>query len=391
MENQDSSNLIDAGSHGRRLWLQRTLGGVCVVLWCLIIAATVAGAYGGYANPDKYVYLSILSMCFPGLIILTVVLTALAYFTRHKIMAWMGALTFLACVPAMLTYSPVNIGRKGKDAGNKEFTVMTWNIQWWYPYDNKDSTVTPNPDMVEILERNPGVLVLQESQLIQPDTLGITREQYAEFCKRYPYRYTTDNSNQLTLYSQYPVTRLPVNDIMEGTGVYSKYRLSINGHLLTLFNVHLQSLHLTPEDKALYMKLLQGVPGASELRMAKTMLIDKLSLAYKVRALQARRLRQIIDETPGNIIVCGDFNDIPGSYAIRTLRGNDLNDAYVNAGNGPGISFRSYKMFFRIDHILYRGDFTATDVARLRVGQSDHFPIYATFRWEDSPVKEDKD
>ena len=77
-----------------------------------------------------------------------------------------------------------------------------------------------------------------------------------------------------------------------------------------------------------------------------------------------------------SIILCGDFNDTPLSYAYRTVCGS-LSDAYAEAGVGPGISYNRSIFRFRIDHLLHSSDmraYCATVDNRVRL--SDHYPLW---------------
>ena len=51
-------------------------------------------------------------------------------------------------------------------------------------------------------------------------------------------------------------------------------------------------------------------------------------------------------------------------------------DAFVQSGNGPGISYNRNKLFYRIDHILHSQSLDAYRCAVDRSVQvSDHYPI----------------
>lgn len=376
-------DLYEACKKSRRRDRLRLIAKVVgMLLWVPFLVLTLISAYGGFFNPETHPWIAILEMCFPGFIITTVIITVICFFTKLQWGGFVGAIATLICIGAIVTYTPVQLFHNSDGSREDEFKVMTWNVLWWYPYDDEHAASTPNPDMQAVLDANPDVLVLQESDLVKPDTLGITQEQYEEFSRRYKYKYIDDSADLLALYSRYPFTCTPENGHLGGSGVYVKYTFDIRGHRLTLFNLHLQTIGLSKEDASLYVQLLKGIPAKSEVRDAKNVLYDKLIEAYKLRAQQARNLREILNKVEGNLIVCGDFNDIPGSYAVRRIQGFDLHDAYVDAGFGPGISYRSYNMFFRIDHILYRGDFDVVNAKRLKVGQSDHYPLLAVFRWK---------
>ena len=150
---------------------------------------------------------------------------------------------------------------------------------------------------------------------------------------------------------------------------------------MTLFNVHLQSIALTPDDRQLYMSLTRK-PSEERLKQAKSQLLSKLCYGFKQRTVQAQILKEYIDTIGGNMIVCGDFNDVPGCYAIRTLEKAGLRDAYADAAFGPSITYHASRFYFRIDHSLYRGNFEAVKCERGYVDSSDHYPLITTYLWK---------
>ncbi len=92
--------------------------------------------------------------------------------------------------------------------------------------------------------------------------------------------------------------------------------------------------------------------------------------------------REITDSIGGPFIVAGDFNDIPDCYAVRTIRGKDMHDAYADAAFGPTITYHGDKFYFRIDQVLYKGPFKAVDIERGDIASSDHNPLLTTFLFD---------
>ena len=90
-------------------------------------------------------------------------------------------------------------------------------------------------------------------------------------------------------------------------------------------------------------------------------------------------IRQAIDGSPGNLIVCGDMNDVTTSHVYRVIKGNDMTDAWAEVGNGYAFTFNRHHLPFRIDHILYRGNLQVIEAQRIKGGSSDHYPLMATF------------
>lgn len=83
----------------------------------------------------------------------------------------------------------------------------------------------------------------------------------------------------------------------------------------------------------------------------------------------------------GPMIICGDFNDVPESYAYRLLKGNDLKDAYVETGFGPMITYNAHAFWFHLDQIFYRGALRPLSVRKGKTKLSDHYPLFAEFEF----------
>jgi endonuclease/exonuclease/phosphatase family metal-dependent hydrolase len=72
-----------------------------------------------------------------------------------------------------------------------------------------------------------------------------------------------------------------------------------------------------------------------------------------------------------NVIICGDFNDVPNSYTDFTIR-NNWNDAFLQKGFGIGSSFISLAPTLRIDYILASAGFDIVTFDMIDEGLSDH-------------------
>jgi endonuclease/exonuclease/phosphatase family metal-dependent hydrolase len=60
-----------------------------------------------------------------------------------------------------------------------------------------------------------------------------------------------------------------------------------------------------------------------------------------------------------------------------------LKDAFVESGNGLGISYNQHRMFFRIDHILLSKNLKAYNcTVDNSIDASDHYPIWCYISWE---------
>ena len=107
--------------------------------------------------------------------------------------------------------------------------------------------------------------------------------------------------------------------------------------------------------------------------------LERMKRSFSLRGKNAEAIRQAIDDSPDNLIVCGDMNDVTTSHVYRVIKGHDMTDAWAEVGNGYAYTFNRHHLPFRIDHILYRGDLQALDAQRIAGGSSDHYPLMVTF------------
>lgn len=97
---------------------------------------------------------------------------------------------------------------------------------------------------------------------------------------------------------------------------------------------------------------------------------------FKIRAQQARRLREELDAETVPFIVCGDLNSTPSNWVYSHLvRG--LTDAFREAGAGWGGTYHARLPLFRIDYVLASDDWEVRQAQVSRVAASDHRPLVA--------------
>ena len=109
---------------------------------------------------------------------------------------------------------------------------------------------------------------------------------------------------------------------------------------------------------------------------------QKLGPAFRIRAKQAEAVSEEIKNAKGDyVLVCGDFNDTPISYAHRTIQG-DLTDAFAESGRGMGITYNQNFFWFRIDNILHSPNMTSMNCSVDKVAYSDHYPLWCYLKLE---------
>lgn len=363
---------------------QNILKALHVIAISVTIAAgllTVLSGYGGVINPSVTCVGAVLAMMFPAFLFVNVIIGIVNLFWNRRLAIVSGVSLLLAWSP-LLTYCPLNFFRPSlkEIAAMKEPTlkVMTFNVLAFSDY-RTGGWHEPNGTVSYILDQDADVVLLQEAYGLFDSVHdnGITAEQRNSIYELYPYSYMADDG--MCMLSKYPAYEVfPGHDSSDGMELHT-YNVSVGDKSLTLINVHLQSIGLTRDDKRLYTEITEGEAGVKRVGTFRHTVLQKLGDAFRARALQARKVRLELDAIDGTVILAGDFNDIPGSYASRTIAGHDMTDAYREAGLGPAVTYHADRMYFRIDQMFYRGDIEAL---RTWVGdcqQSDHYPMMCYF------------
>jgi endonuclease/exonuclease/phosphatase family metal-dependent hydrolase len=167
------------------------------------------------------------------------------------------------------------------------------------------------------------------------------------------------------------VENIPYESKYNGSSIAE---LDIKGKKVTLINNHLESNKLSAEERSDYYQMTQELDSHAFDVFTK-MMTKRLTPAYKLRAQQAQVVSRIIQENKNPyIIVCGDFNDTPISYARHKIKGN-LHDAFVDSGCGLGITYNKYRFLFRIDYILHSDNIKSYNCTVGTLKNSDHYPV----------------
>ena len=345
-----------------------------------VAVITVGSAYAGTVNPLSWALPSVVAMIFPIMLLLSVVLMVINLFICRKAAA-VSAVSILCCLNPALTVCPLNFSTP--DADGKPLTLLTYNVMQLGDFTGTSDPDSPNPTLRLLSSCGADIIALQECYDIASIAKGkANRPLLDSISSRYPYR--SYGARGQSLLSRFPFDEITLSRPNSDDFRVRAFRIYIAEDTLTLFDVHLQSIGLTPDDKQLYRDLTRGDTQGrgikSELREIRTDLISKLTAAFRARAIQAAGLRDMIAETGGRCIVCGDFNDVPGCYALRSLTDTGLRDAWRQSALGPAITYHANRLYFRIDHILYSPQLiTPLRTRRLTWPYSEHYHVEMTF------------
>lgn len=235
-------------------------------------------------------------------------------------------------------------------------------------------------DVIQYIKDCDADIVCLQEFTVSKNEEYLTEKDVVKALNQYPYRhikygqYFRNNKTGVATFSKFPIVA------KHTIKYYSKYNSSIytdvdiHGKVVRVVNNHLESNRLTERDKAMPVKLKNNFD--TEYLSGLTLHFSrKLGTAYRLRANQADAVAKVIAQSPYKMIVCGDFNDVPGSYAYTKVKGTFV-DAYSETGTGFGWTFNERFYRFRIDYVFY--DKQAFDVLLFetpKVDFSDHYPV----------------
>ena len=252
--------------------------------------------------------------------------------------------------------------------------IIDWNVQSFNGMTkNKEiKKLIPNEVAASIMKYQPDVICMQEfNNAANADNISL-------FTKQYPYHYFSRDylrdagsyQSGCIIFSKYPVIdsgkiKYPVAesliyiDILKGPDT------------IRIYTTHLQSFKFKQED---YNNMEKIKGQDNETLAASKNLLRKMKLAFSRRGIQANMVRDEMDKSPYPSIICGDFNDVPNSYAYFQIRG-DRQDAFLKKGFAIGRSFISLAPTLRIDYILADPGFEVKQFDMVDEDLSDHIML----------------
>lgn len=347
------------------------------IITIAVLLMTIAASYAGHINPRIWAFPAILSLTLPYLAFATVVLIIYWVIRRKIIFSCLCIGTVFLCMPALSQAFPLSF-KSSADKGEKTFKLLTWNIL--HTEDQEYPESKENRAVEFLTNCGADIICLQEMISVGAGEIRHWNPQMERDLRAaYPYAAGTSGSD-IKILSKYPVTLLPSRPRKDGRKTrFYEFIVEIEGHKLHIVNVHLISYSLSSTDREI-LSDIRGLQSAKESgKKFKATVLNKLKSAFRLRADNAADLRDYIDNIHGPLIICGDFNDVPSSWAYRTVRGDDLKDAYVETSFGPAFTYNANFLYFHIDQILYRGPLKALSVEKEKIRTSDHYPLMATF------------
>ncbi|MDD4922615.1 MAG: endonuclease/exonuclease/phosphatase family protein [Bacteroidales bacterium] len=337
----------------------------------IVILLIICG-YAYKIKPEYSILSTFLGYGFPILAFLNL------FFIFYWLFRW-KVWVLISLIGAAITYSsywawfPIN--PTVETQSENPIKVLSYNVMYFsFKMDSPSGEIHPILDYIQKTDAD--IVCLQEagSEFVNETACS---EVGRKALKAYPYIYSgaKENRYSVVLLSKYPAIRFKRIKYESKSNSSFLYDLKIGGDTIRLINNHLESNKLNSDEKDKYTEFLKK-RESEQLTEVAEVLGSKVGSASFIRANQADSISKVVKESPYPVILCGDFNDVPGSYSYRTVR-KGLLDSWVENGNGWGNTFHENLFLFRIDFIMHSPDIKSYLTKVDKVKYSDHYPIWA--------------
>ncbi len=340
------------------------------------------GSYCSYFNPNYFWFVGLLTL---GLLYLLLVLVLFVFFW----LIFKVKFSLISIIAIFLAWGPLGQLIKWKFSTETmqaktpvTIRVMSWNVEHFDILEHKTHPEVKDAMLGVVNKYDPDIACFQEMVAGDADSAAINY--LPHFLKdihfsAYNYSFNTklnfDGLHHFGIitFSKFPiVTQRTISYEPHDYNSIFQYTDILKGaDTFRILNVHLQSLKFSSNNR----KYLEdpSIENGTDIEKSRN-IISKLKTGFLKRKLQSDRIRKAIDESPYPVIVCGDFNDVPNSYAYNTI-GRGLKNAFAEKGGGIGRTFSGISPTLRIDNIFCDKLFEVQQFVRVNRKLSDHFPI----------------
>jgi endonuclease/exonuclease/phosphatase family metal-dependent hydrolase len=356
---------------------------ILISLNILLSLFYIAGSYNRFFDPTYWWFIGLLTLCLPYILLGLLIFLIIWLFTR-RIWSLISVITIILTwwptqniIPFRLT-SPFVMEKK---PGN--IRIMSWNVESFNILEHKTHPEVKQNMIALINQYHPDIACFQE-MTVGEDTKAINYIQ--EFLQKldfpaYHFSYNIKLDFDLhhhfgvVIFSKYPIiNKQTVGDNPFDYNSIFQYADIIAGpDTIRVFNVHLQSLRFDTSN----IRYIDNpsLETKRDISSSKT-IIYKLKVGFQKRRTQALAIKEEMNKSPYPVLLCGDFNDVPNSFAYETI-GQGMKNAFVEKGRGIGRTFYTIAPNLRIDNIFTDKRFKIKQFRKIGEKLSDHFPIIA--------------
>jgi endonuclease/exonuclease/phosphatase family metal-dependent hydrolase len=312
-------------------------------------------------DPASGTAMAMLVYILPFLIAGNIITAAYWIIRRHWHWLAISVVPLLCSIPFLGTVYQFGFFNSG-ETERSGIKVATYNVAL---FGRETSGFKAQDILAEMKRDNIDILCMQEYL----DTSGdkINSDSYKEY-----FPYFCFGRSDMIIYSRFPIERHDIIDFgpTNNSGMWAD--ININGRIVRVFNVHLETTGFNGTLHRIAKIEMQG--QSVEDNAVVNAIYGSYTRGMAIRARQADLVAQEIQQSQYPVIVCGDFNDVPYSYVYNTMLG-DLVDGFKECGEGLMYTYTGKKIV-RIDYIFHDEKLQGETYYKTDLTYSDHYPVF---------------
>ncbi|MEM6698637.1 MAG: endonuclease/exonuclease/phosphatase family protein, partial [Bacteroidota bacterium] len=290
-----------------------------------LITLTLLSYLSPYINPNHFWPIALLGLTYPILLVLN--LFFILYWLIKKQRYFLFSLT---CVLLGWSFLSKNIGFHTKETSLiNTIKVMSYNTHSGRSFLNPKTKKRDGSTFSNYINEQQAAIICMQEFYNNPYYKNIKSKEGKAFY------FTESQKGPLVIASKYPIVKEGGFGFLNASNGTIFADIDVEGTIVRVYNTHLKSNEITI--------IADEVAESRDFREKETWSKIKTMFkgyrkASKIRADQADEIAEHIAQSPYPIIICGDFNDVPQSYAYQRIAGSKV-DHFQEKGLGVGSTF----------------------------------------------------
>ncbi len=362
--------------------LRKTVKYVLLTLNILLSLSLIVGCYGGNIFAGKFWITGLFSFATIYLLLAEIIFFLFWLFIK-PLFTLISVGVILICWKPLKQVFPLNTS--DTFTFNKQaaaIRVMSWNVELFNILEYKSHPEKKKEMFGLINDINPDIACFQE--MVIGDSAQHRINFINEFQKKigmseyfYSFNPVFDFDKMhhygIIVFSKYPIIKKEtlVFKPFDYNSTFQYVDIVKGSDTFRIFNIHLQTFRLSTNNK----RYLDNPHFSDEKGIEESKnILWKLKVGIQNRRRQSDHIKTLLNQSPYPVVICGDFNDVPNSYAYTNI-GKNLKNAFAEKGFGIGNTYDGISPTLRIDNIFADNRFEVLQFGRFKKKLSDHFPV----------------
>ncbi len=330
-----------------RQWLQ--FFSLRVLWWLNLLSAflLLLTYLAPYVSPSQTSILAIFALAYPFFLFINVAWMGFWFYHKRRII-------YLSLVVILIGigFLPQVLGFNWNTRAEAGLRLMSYNVRYFNSteYSGEKLLIQEQDEFLAYIQKQRPTLLCGQEFSGKGKASSQRADQFLKDSVGLIYQHRGGGSS-LAIMSKFPLSN---KGSIKFEGSYNgaiHADVELGDQTFRVYSVHLQSTRLGKDAREVLKKENITSLNKKETQEKYYRISSKLTTAFELRAAQAQIIAAHAATSPHPVIICGDFNDTPMSYAYRLLA-KGRKDSFIERGWGLGATYAGGLPALRIDYIL---------------------------------------